>query len=154
MRFMVAPTFPLRRASLLLALPLATLFAGCDMLGIETPGMANAKKEAEGKAIGAACRHAVRSLEDCYNSNPRVSKAAIFEGWREMDEYMRENEIEGMPAAPPAPPAPPTEEVILPPSTPSAAPSPAAGPAMTPGTSAAPTGAIALPPRPNLAPPR
>jgi hypothetical protein len=72
----------------------------CDQLGIETPGVVAAKKEAEGRAIGSACRHAVRSIEDCYASNPRASKAAIFTGWREMDEYMRENDIAGMPASP------------------------------------------------------
>ncbi len=154
MRFMLVPMPSFHRARLLLALPLVVLIGGCDMLGVETPGMVNAKREAEGKAIGAACRHAVRSLEDCYGSNPRVSKAAIFDGWREMDEYMRENEIEGMPAPPPAPPAPPPEEVILPPSMPPAASLPSAGVATAPSAPAAPTGAIALPPRPNLSPPR
>ncbi len=124
---------------------LVLTLSGCDMLGIETPGMVNAKKEAEGKAIGAACRHAIRSIEDCHNANPRVSKSAIFEGWREMDGYMRENELQGMPSTPPVspPPAPavtPPEEVILPPS----------GPTVTPPA----TGSIQLPPRPSIAPTR
>lgn len=130
-------------------LPVAGLLvltlSGCDMLGIETPGMVNAKKEADGKAIGAACRHAVRSIEDCHNANPRVSKSAIFEGWREMDAYMRENELEGMPfASPPPSPAPavaPPKEEILPPS----------GPTVTPPAA---TGSIQLPPRPTIAPSR
>lgn len=146
----------IRPVRVLLALPLAVALSACDMLGIETPGMANAKKEAEGRAIGAACRHAVRSLEDCYGANPRVSKAAIFEGWREMDAYMRDNEIEGMPAPPPPPPAPAAagpEEVILPPSIPTTTPATPTAPATTTGQ-AAPTGAIALPPRPNIAPAR
>lgn len=148
----------IRHVRVLLALPLAVALSACDMLGIETPGMANAKKEAEGRAIGAACRHAVRSLEDCYSANPRVSKSAIFEGWREMDAYMRDNEIEGMPAPapPPAPAAAAPEEVILPPSAPmpvpaSTTPAPPSG--QVPGQTA-PTGAIALPPRPNIAPAR
>lgn len=124
---------------------LVLTLSGCDMLGIETPGVVNAKKEAEGKAIGAACRHAIRSIEDCHNANPRVSKSAIFEGWREMDGYMRENELQGMPSTPPVspPPAPavtPPEEVILPPS----------GPTVTPPA----TGSIQLPPRPSIAPTR
>lgn len=77
-----------------------TLLSGCDMLGIETPAQTAAKKEAEGKAVGSACRHAVRSIEDCYRNNPKAAKAAVFDGWREMDAYMRENNIEGMPYAP------------------------------------------------------
>lgn len=85
----------------LAALLTATLLlSGCDMLGIETPAQTAAKKEAEGKAIGSACRHAVRSIEDCYRNNPKAAKASVFDGWREMDTYMRENNIEGMPFAP------------------------------------------------------
>ena len=91
--------FPLltRRARAALCLPLLLLLAGCDQLGIETPAVTAAKKEAEGRAIGSACRHAVRSIEDCYSKNPKALKAAIFDGWREMDGYMRENDIAGMP---------------------------------------------------------
>lgn len=83
------------------------LLSGCDMLatlGVVTPGQKNAAADAESKAIGAACRHALRSIEDCHRSNPKSSKSMIFEGWREMDTYMRENDIQGMPA-PPEPPA-------------------------------------------------
>ena len=83
----------------------ATLLSGCEALGIETATQVNAKKEAEGKAIGSACRHAVRSIEDCFGNYPRAGKAAVFAGWREMDEYMRENSIVGMPAEPAAGPA-------------------------------------------------
>jgi hypothetical protein len=83
----------------------ATLLSGCEALGIETATQVNAKKEAEGKAIGSACRHAVRSIEDCFGNYPRAGKAAVFAGWREMDEYMRENSIVGMPAEPAPGPA-------------------------------------------------
>ncbi|MRR50747.1 MAG: hypothetical protein EG825_07485, partial [Rhodocyclaceae bacterium] len=38
----------------------------------------------------------------CYESNPKVSKAMIFEGWRDMDAYMRENKIETIAPAPAA----------------------------------------------------
>jgi hypothetical protein len=79
----------------------ASLLAGCEALGIETATQIAAKKEAEAKAIGSACRHAVRSIEDCFDGNPRAGKAAVFAGWREMDEYMRENAIVGMPAVSP-----------------------------------------------------
>lgn len=100
--YMQAPLFPrLLPGTASVALLLATvLLSGCDMLGIETAAQTAAKKEAEGKAIGSACRHAVRSIEDCYRNNPKAAKAAVFDGWREMDVYMRENNIEGMPYAP------------------------------------------------------
>lgn len=68
--------------------------AGCDQLGIETPEKINQRQEAEGKAVGAACRHAGRAIEDCYTLNPNANKAAAFEGWKEMNDYMRENKIE------------------------------------------------------------
>ncbi len=89
-----------RAAPLLLAAALLGL-AGCDQLGIESPAAEAAKREAEGKAIGAACRHAARSVELCFEMNKRADKSAMFAGWREMNDYMRENNIEAMPAAPP-----------------------------------------------------
>ncbi|MBA3032437.1 MAG: hypothetical protein KKF85_03695 [Gammaproteobacteria bacterium] len=76
-------------------LPLFTLLlAGCEQLGIENPAQIAAAKEAEGRAVGSACRHSGRALEDCYFLNPRAQKAAIFTGWRDMDAYMRENNLE------------------------------------------------------------
>ena len=83
------------RARFALVLLLA-LLSGCEMLGIDSPEKIAAMKEAEGKAVGSACRHAVRALEDCYGLNPRAHKSAVFAGWREMDEYMRENKLEGV----------------------------------------------------------
>ncbi len=79
--------------SLLLA---ASLMVGCDALGIESGTATAARKEADGMAIGSACRHAMRAIEDCYTLNPKATKAAVYAGWREMDEYMRENKIEGV----------------------------------------------------------
>jgi hypothetical protein len=61
-----------------------------SQLGIET----TAAKEAEGHAIGSACRHSGRALEDCFTLYPKAQKAAVFNGWRDMDAYMRENSIE------------------------------------------------------------
>ncbi len=78
------------------ALSLLALLAGCEMLGMESPEKIAAFREGEGKAVGSACRHANRALEDCYALNPKAVKAAIFAGWREMDEYMREYKIEGV----------------------------------------------------------
>jgi len=83
----------LRRLCLLATLA-SGLLAGCDMLGIESPERIAAIKEADGKAVGGACRHAGRAIEDCYALNRKVEKAAIFAGWREMNDYMRENKIE------------------------------------------------------------
>ncbi len=85
---------PLRLA--LLSACLAAL-AGCDLLGIETASQLADKKAAEGKALGGACRHAARSIEQCYELNKRADKAAMFAGWREMNDYMRENKVETVP---------------------------------------------------------
>jgi hypothetical protein len=77
----------------LILLILAPLLASCDQLGIDTPAAEAAREEAEGKAIGSACRQTGRALEDCYLNNRKAPKAAIFNGWRDMDAYMRENKI-------------------------------------------------------------
>ena len=81
---------------------------GCDQLGLDTPAKVAERKLAEAKAVGSACRHAMRAIEDCYVLNPKADKSAVFAGWREMDEYMRENKLEGVtPVVPrPAPAAP------------------------------------------------
>ena len=89
-----------RRA--LIAIVLASsLLAGCDMLGgalgIESPEKAAAAREADGKAIGGACRHAGRAIEDCYALNKKAEKASVFAGWRDMNDYMRENKIDPVP---------------------------------------------------------
>jgi hypothetical protein len=86
------------RLALLLIAPL-WLLAGCDQLGIETATAVAAKRDAEGRAVGGACRHAARAIEQCYAQNKRADKAAVFAGWREMNDYMRENKIEAMPGA-------------------------------------------------------
>lgn len=81
---------------------LLLLVAGCDQLkeraGIPDP----AKIEAEGKALGSACRQAGWGIEDCFRLNPYSSKAAMFSGWRDMNEYMLKNKMEA--AAPVIPP--------------------------------------------------
>lgn len=79
---------------LLLCLPFLLLLAACEQLGIPDPAKDAAAKEAEGRAIGAACRHAGRALEDCYTLNSAGHKASIFAGWRDMNDYMAENKIE------------------------------------------------------------
>ena len=85
----------------LVAAPL--LLAGCDQLGLESATAVAARKEAESKAIGAGCRHAARSVEQCYTLNKRADKAAVFAGWKDMNDYMRENKIDAIPAPASAP---------------------------------------------------
>ena len=83
-----------RRLLLACTLGVAPWLAGCELLGIQSAQAIAAAKEAEGKAIGGACRHAGRAIEDCYQLNRRADKAAVFAGWREMNDYMRENQLE------------------------------------------------------------
>lgn len=85
--------------SRLLTTFLALLLVGCDIPGMG-PDPRIAQREAEGKAVGGACRQALRGIEDCYQLNAKASKTAIFAGWKEMDQYMRENKLEGQRPAP------------------------------------------------------
>lgn len=81
---------------LLPILAIALLTAGCDVADLLGPDPRVVQREADGRAIGAACRHAMRGIEDCYRLNERSPKTAVFEGWKEMDKYMRDNKIEGI----------------------------------------------------------
>lgn len=109
--------------SLLALICAASLLSGCEQLGIETPAATAAKREADSKAVGGACRHAGRAIEDCYTLYQKSDKAAIYTGWREMDAYMRENKIEPVPAT--LPPPQPAKKAAPPPPPPSAASAPA-----------------------------
>lgn len=95
---------------LLLSLILSgILLGGCERLGVPDFTKSSANAEADGKAIGSGCRHAGRAIEDCYNLNPSAQRAAVFAGWREMNDYMAEKNIaEVEPKVPP--PAPAVEE--------------------------------------------
>jgi len=90
----IQPTMTPIPKTLLLAAVL--LVAGCDMLGIESTQAVAERREADGKAVGGACRHAGRALEDCYALNRKAERAAVFAGWREMNDYMRENKIDSV----------------------------------------------------------
>lgn len=108
----------------LLLLCILTLLAGCEQvnqkLGLEDPAKKEARIEAEGKAVGSACRQSGRAIEDCYSIYGWLPKAAIYAGWLDMDAYMRQNNIETVePQLPPAEPpgvakkkkkAPPAED--------------------------------------------
>lgn len=85
----------------------ASLLSGClDQVPGMGPPPKVAAKQKEDKAIGSACRYAVRSIEDCYLLNPKASKNDVFAGWKEMDAYMRENKIEGVSSVLTPPPGP------------------------------------------------
>lgn len=73
---------------------LIPLLAACDLLGVPDPAKEAEQKDAEGKAIGGACRHAGRALEDCFALNANAKKASIFAGWKDMNDYMAQNKIE------------------------------------------------------------
>lgn len=79
----------------LLIVVAALLLSACDLLGLG-PDPRIAQREAEAKAIGAACRYGLRNIEDCYTLNKGINKAFIYSGWLEMDAYMRDNKIEGL----------------------------------------------------------
>ena len=91
------PYLRIHPSRLLVAAMAVLLLAGCEIPGI-WPDPRIAQREEESKAIGGACRHALRGLEDCYTLNPKASKASVFAGCKEMDAYMRENKLEGAPS--------------------------------------------------------
>lgn len=96
------------KQAIILGLAIVAL-TGCDQiagkLGIENPAVKEARTDAEGKAVGSACRHSGRAIEDCYAIYSWLPKSSVYAGWREMDEYMRENKLETIvPQLPPPEP--------------------------------------------------
>jgi hypothetical protein len=92
-------------------LAITLLLGGCDIAAL----LADPKvvqREADAKAIGGACRHGLRSIEDCYSLNEKAQKSSVYAGWKEMDQYMRENKIEGVPPMGLKPTPAPKEEII------------------------------------------
>ncbi|MFZ6757302.1 hypothetical protein ACO0K9_08770 [Undibacterium sp. Ji50W] len=79
--------------SLLLLISLISISA-CDRLGLPDPARDAAARESDARATGSACRHAGRAIEDCYALNPDAARAAVYAGWKEMNDYMRENKID------------------------------------------------------------
>lgn len=86
------------RPTLLAMCAFSALLAGCNEIPGLGPDPRTVAKESEARAIGGACRHAMRGLEDCYALNPKSPKGLVFEGWKDMDSYMREFKIEGTPS--------------------------------------------------------
>jgi hypothetical protein len=80
--------------SSLISIVLLFSLAGCDRLGIPDPAKEAAAHDEEGKAIGGACRQSGRALEDCFTLNPNANKASVFNGWKDMNDYMTQNKID------------------------------------------------------------
>jgi hypothetical protein len=94
MQINLKPPF-LKTSATYLAFSLALLaLTACDRLGVPDPARDAAIKEADSRATGSACRHAGRGIEDCYALNPDAARAAVYAGWKEMNDYMRENNIQ------------------------------------------------------------
>ena len=72
---------------LLLLLPLTA----CDQIAALDGSKA---READGVAVGSACRQAGRAIEDCFTMNPDAPKASVFAGWKEMNDYMVQNKLD------------------------------------------------------------
>jgi hypothetical protein len=96
-----------------LAVALFIGLAGCDnalqKVGLQTT---SAQMEADSRAVGGACRQSGRAIEDCYSVYSWLVKSYIYAGWRDMDIYMRENNLETVsaqlpPITPPPSPPPP-----------------------------------------------
>ena len=102
-----------RLTALLAIAALVLSMSGCDMIkqkmGFEDPVEKAARTEADGKAVGGACRQSGRAIEDCYSIYSWLPRASVYEGWRDMDAYMRDNKLETVePQLPPvAAPVPP-----------------------------------------------
>lgn len=98
----------------LIPLLLTALLAGCDLEALLADPRV-VQREADARAIGSACRHGLRPIEDCYALNPKAPKASVFAGWKDMDQYMRDNKIEGSAPTGIKPPSPllPADEVVV-----------------------------------------
>ena len=81
------------RSIALLLLPLFVAIAGCDQIAVLDGSKA---READGVAIGSACRQAGRAIEDCFTMNPDAPKASVFAGWKEMNDYMAANKLDAV----------------------------------------------------------
>jgi hypothetical protein len=92
-------------------LTITLLLGGCDLEKLlEDPKAV--QRESDAKAIGGACRFGLRSIEDCYVLNEKASKTAVFAGWKDMDQYMRDNKVEGVPSKIVKSPSGAIEEVV------------------------------------------
>ena len=106
---MSASSFQVQRLAAKLALigAVTLSLSACDYIGsFSKPKQTPEEAKAEGVALGAGCRQAGQSLEDCYTRNPEALKAGIFAGWKDMHEYMAAKNIQNSAPPVPATPAP------------------------------------------------
>lgn len=82
----------MRKLKILMVAGAATMLSSCDLSQI--PGLTGKLSMEDSKAVGAACRHSGRALEDCFTLNPNTHQSGVFDGWRDMNDYMLANEIE------------------------------------------------------------
>lgn len=82
----------MKKLKILMVAGAATMLSSCDLSQI--PGLTGKLSMEDSKAVGAACRHSGRALEDCFTLNPNTHQSGVFEGWRDMNDYMLANEIE------------------------------------------------------------
>src|SRR5574343_1741502 len=93
---------------IIFAIIAAFTLGACDQvsqkLGLEDSAKKEARLKPEAKTVGSACRQSGRAIEDCYSIYNWLPKAPIYDGWKEMDAYMRDNQLETV-----APQLPPPE---------------------------------------------
>jgi len=82
----------MKKLKIALLLGAVGMLSSCDLT--QMPGLSKKLSPEDSKAIGAACRHSGRALEDCFTLNPDALQAGVFEGWRDMNDYMTANKID------------------------------------------------------------
>lgn len=82
----------MRKLKILMVAGAATMLSSCDLSQI--PGLDGKLSLDDSKAVGAACRHSGRALEDCFALNPNTHQSGVFDGWRDMNDYMLANQID------------------------------------------------------------
>jgi hypothetical protein len=82
----------MKKLKVLVVASAATMLSSCDLSQI--PGLDGKFSLEDSKAVGAACRHSGRALEDCFAMNPKTYPSGVFEGWRDMNDYMLANSID------------------------------------------------------------
>lgn len=100
----LTPMLRSRVATLSTMLALSLSLGACDYIdSFSRPKQTPEEAKAEGIALGAGCRQAGQSLEECYRRHPDSLKAGIFTGWKDMHEYMETKNIQTV-APPPTEP--------------------------------------------------
>lgn len=82
----------MKKLKILMVAGAATMLSSCDLSQI--PGLDGKLSLDDSKAVGAACRHSGRALEDCFALNPNTHQSGVFDGWRDMNDYMLANQID------------------------------------------------------------